>query len=127
MLATWIKIHAWGSGVGTGPMQSKHVSVADIAKRASASRPYTLGSELLCATLAAAAASLALPANAQQQQVRPPIAVCWMSVETAAGMCRPGLPPGSRVEVCPRRPRHSPRSARNPPRRRREHPLPPTR
>ena len=36
----------------------------------------------------------ALPAlcAAQQQVVKPPIAVYWMSAETAAGMSMPGMP-----------------------------------
>ena len=37
---------------------------------------------------------LAAPALAQQQVVKPPIAVYWMSVETAAGMSMPGMPAG---------------------------------
>lgn len=36
----------------------------------------------------------ALPAAAQQQVVKSPIAVYWMSVETAAGMSMPGMPAG---------------------------------
>jgi len=36
----------------------------------------------------------AMPAFAQQQVVKPPIAVYWMSVETAAGMSMPGMPAG---------------------------------
>jgi hypothetical protein len=36
----------------------------------------------------------AMPALAQQQVVKPPIAVYWMSVETAAGMSIPGMPAG---------------------------------
>ncbi len=39
------------------------------------------------------AATLAMPAHAQTQQVKPPIAVYWMSVETAGGMGM-GMPPG---------------------------------
>jgi hypothetical protein len=35
---------------------------------------------------------LAAPAFAQQQVVKPPIAVYWMSAETAAGMSMPGMP-----------------------------------
>ena len=38
------------------------------------------------------AALLAAPAFAQQQVVKPPIAVYWMSAETAAGMSMPGMP-----------------------------------
>jgi len=37
---------------------------------------------------------VATPALAQQQVVKPPIAVYWMSVETAAGMSMPGMPAG---------------------------------
>lgn len=45
-------------------------------------------------TLAASiVAMLAIPAFAQQPQVKPPIAVYWMSVETAGGMGM-GMPPG---------------------------------
>jgi hypothetical protein len=45
-------------------------------------------------TLAAAVlAALAAPASAQAQQVKPPIAVYWMSVETNAGMGM-AMPPG---------------------------------
>ena len=45
-------------------------------------------------TLAASiVAMLAIPAFAQQQQVKPPIAVYWMSVETAGGMGM-SMPPG---------------------------------
>ena len=43
--------------------------------------------------IAAFAAALPLPLLAQTQQVRPPIAVYWMSVETAGGMGM-DLPPG---------------------------------
>ena len=42
---------------------------------------------------AALAAALPLSLAAQTQQIKPPIAVYWMSVETAAGMGM-GLPPG---------------------------------
>lgn len=39
-----------------------------------------------------ASALLAAPVFAQQQVVKPPIAVYWMSAETAAGMSMPGMP-----------------------------------
>lgn len=42
--------------------------------------------------LAAVPAAISLPAFAQQQVVKPPIAVYWMSAETAAGMSMPGMP-----------------------------------
>ncbi len=45
------------------------------------------------AALAALGIALATPATAQTQQVKPPIAVYWMSVETAGGMGI-ALPPG---------------------------------
>jgi len=42
--------------------------------------------------LATVAAVVSAPASAQQQVVKPPIAVYWMSAETAAGMSMPGMP-----------------------------------
>ena len=50
-------------------------------------------SRIFAAALAAAF-PLACAAQAQQQQVKPPIAVYWMSVETAAGMAGMSMPPG---------------------------------
>src|SRR5450759_2406310 len=47
-------------------------------------------SRILAATLAAA---LPLPVLAQTQQIKPPVAVYWMSVETAGGMGME-MPPG---------------------------------
>jgi hypothetical protein len=42
--------------------------------------------------IAFALATVPLLASAQQQVVKPPIAVYWMSAETAAGMSMPGMP-----------------------------------
>jgi len=58
MPSTRYKVWAWAGPVGAGAMQSVHIAVAGVAKKATAGMPHSVAAELICGNLAR---SLLLP------------------------------------------------------------------